>query len=244
MRELSLFSGAGGGLLGSALLGWKTVAACEIDPYARAVLQARQQDGYLDNFPIYEDVRELDGKQFRGVDIVTGGFPCQDVSSASSDGKRLGIEGTKSGLWREMARICTEAKPKFILVENSPLLRKRGLNVVLSDLAEMGYDAVWGVFGAEACGAPHKRARFWLLAYPNDPVQRKLAFDAEMAGAQEPTRFGADQEPWWPLDCVKGVADGVANRMDKARATGNGQVAPLVPVVWRTLMHIAVTNAK
>lgn len=239
MKELSLFSGAGGGLLGSVLMGWQTVAAVEIDPYARAVLEARQRDGFLENFPIHQDIQEFDGSPYKGVDLVTGGFPCQDISSASSDGKRLGLSGKKSGLWAHMARVCRETQPKFVLVENSPLIRKRGLNVVLSDLAQMGYDAVWGVFGAEACGAPHKRARFWLLAYPNDPIQRKLAFDVEMASASKSESSSRGSRTWWGVTCLEGVADGMAHRMDRARATGNGQVAPLVPLVWRTLMIIA-----
>lgn len=164
MNELALFAGAGGGILGGRLLGWRTVCAVEIDPYARRVLLARQADGCLDRFPIWDDVRTFDGVQWRGnVDVISGGFPCQDISAA---GKGAGITGARSGLWSEMARIIGEVRPRYVFVENSPLLVSRGLAVVLGDLASMGYDARWGLLGAEHAGAPHKRHRLWIVAYP------------------------------------------------------------------------------
>lgn len=163
MNELALFAGAGGGILGGHLLGWRTVCAVEFDAYARSILIARQRDGCLPRFPIWDDVRTFDGKPWRGrVDVISGGFPCQDISAA---GKGAGIDGERSGLWREMARIVGEVRPRFVWVENSPLLVDRGLAVVLGDLAQMGYDARWGVVGARHVGAPHKRDRCWVLAY-------------------------------------------------------------------------------
>lgn len=162
MNELALFAGAGGGILGGHLLGWRTVCAVEYDPYARSVLLARQRDGCLPRFPIWDDVRTFNGHPWCGhVDVVSGGFPCQDISAA---GRGAGIDGARSGLWREMARIVGEVRPRFVWVENSPLLVSRGLAVVLGDLAKMGYDARWGVVGAHHAGAPHKRDRCWVLA--------------------------------------------------------------------------------
>lgn len=161
LNELALFAGAGGGILGGTLLGWRTVCAVEWDAYARDVLVARQNDGCLEPFPIWDDVQTFDGKPWRGiVDVVSGGFPCQDISSA---GKGAGIEGARSGMWKHMARIIGEVLPRFVFVENSPLLVGRGLEVVLADLAEMGYDAEWGIVGAHHTSAPHKRERIWLL---------------------------------------------------------------------------------
>jgi DNA (cytosine-5)-methyltransferase 1 len=163
VRELALFTGAGGGLLGSHILGWKTVCAVEIEKYPRSVLLARQRDGILDRFPIWDDIRTFDGTEWRGrCDIITGGFPCQDISTA---GKGAGIYGKKSGLWRAMAWVVHEVRPRFVFVENSPALTGRGLNVVLRDLAEMGYNARWCVLGADDAGAPHRRKRIWILAY-------------------------------------------------------------------------------
>jgi site-specific DNA-cytosine methylase len=161
MNELALFAGAGGGILGGKLLGWRTVCAVEREPYAASVLVARQNDGFLPPFPIWDDVRTFDGKPWRGlVDVVSGGFPCQDISAA---GKGAGIDGTRSGLWKEMARIVGQVGPRYVFIENSPMLRTRGLHVVLKDLAEMGYDARWGVLGAVDAGAPHKRDRMWIV---------------------------------------------------------------------------------
>src|SRR5574337_2092151 len=165
LRELALFAGAGGGILGGLLLGWRTVCAVEIDPYARSVLLARQNDGTLAPFPIWDEIRTFDGTAWRGaVDVVSGGFPCQDISSA---GKGAGIDGERSGLWREMARIIREVRPRYVFVENSPLLVGRGLVRVLADLAEMGFDATWGVVGAADVGAPHQRDRLWIVANAN-----------------------------------------------------------------------------
>ena len=162
MHELALFAGAGGGILAGRLLGWRTIAACEIEPYPRAVLLHNQKLGNLPHFPIWDDIRTLDGTPFRGhIDIVTGGFPCQDISAA---GKGAGITGTRSGLWSEMHRIIREVQPRYAFMENSPMLTSRGLGRVLGDLAEIGYHAAWCVLGASDCGAPHRRDRIWILA--------------------------------------------------------------------------------
>ena len=161
-RELALFAGAGGGILGSHLLGFRTVCAVEWDAYAASVLCARQNEGVLPLFPIWSDVQTFDGVSWRGlVDVVSGGFPCQDISTA---GKGAGIDGKRSGMWVHMARIIGEVRPRFAFVENSPALTSRGLGRVLGDLAELGYDAEWCVLGAADVGAPHQRDRIWILA--------------------------------------------------------------------------------
>ncbi len=155
MNELHLFAGAGGGILGSELLGFRTVCAVELEPYPASVLLARQNDGLLPPFPVWDDVRTFDGRPWRGlVDVVSGGFPCQDISAA---GKGAGIDGARSGLWREMHRIINEVRPEFAFLENSPLLVGRGLARILGDLARIGYDAAWCVLGADAVGLPHRR---------------------------------------------------------------------------------------
>lgn len=162
MNELALFAGAGGGILGGHLLGWRTVCAVERDAYAAAILAQRQNDGLIEPFPIWSDVCTFDGKPWRGiVDVVSGGFPCQDISAA---GKGAGIDGDRSGLWSHMARIIDEVRPGHVFVENSPLLVSRGLVRVLGDLTEMGFDARWGIVGAHHVGAPHKRERCWIVA--------------------------------------------------------------------------------
>ena len=164
LNELALFAGAGGGILGGILCGFRTVCAVEHDPYARDVLVARQNDGCLHPFPIWDDVCTFDGTPWRGlVDVVSGGFPCQDISVA---GKGAGIDGERSGLWGEMRRIIGEVRPLFVLVENSPALTLRGGVRVTADLAALGYVGRNGVLGAVHAGANHRRERIWFVANP------------------------------------------------------------------------------
>ena len=176
MNELHLFAGAGGGILGGMLLGHTCVCAVEIEPYAREVLLQRQRDGILPKFPIWDDVRAFDGKPWRGkVDVVCGGFPCQDISSA---GKGKGLDGERSGLWKEMLRIIGEIRPAVVFAENSPMLIDRGGVRVVGELAAMGYNSRWGIIGAKDCGAPHQRDRLWILA--SDPAKIRLKIDKSM----------------------------------------------------------------
>ena len=166
MNELALFAGAGGGILGGKLLGWRTVCAVEWEPYAASVLLARQNDGILPPFPIWDDVQTFDGRPWEGVvDVISGGFPCQDIAS---NGKGDGISGSRSGLWKEMARVVGEVRPQYVFVENSPMLTRRGLGTVLGDLAKMGFNAEWGVVSAAEVGAHHKRSRIWIVANSNN----------------------------------------------------------------------------
>jgi len=181
LRELSLFAGAGGGILGGHLLGWRTVCAVELEPYAAGVLLQRQNDGILQPFPVWDDVCTFDGKPWRGiVDVISGGFPCQDISAA---GKGAGITGERSGLWKEFARIICEVRPRFVFVENSPMLTSRGLDTVLRDLAALGYDAEWGVLGAVDAGAPHVRERIWIVAYADK--DRRIWTDISLRQGRE-----------------------------------------------------------
>ncbi len=262
MNELALFAGAGGGILGGKLLGWRTVCAVESEPYAAAVLCARQNDGLLPPFPVWDDVRTFDGRPWRGlVDVVSGGFPCQDISAA---GKGAGITGERSGLWREMARIIGEIRPTFAFVENSSALTRRGLCVVLGDLAEMGYDAQWGVLGAIDAKAPHKRDRIWIVAdamhewrgwRKQQPQGSEGAGDVADAKrfrshtAQDEQKLesaGRNQlrveqsrsnwSSWWATEPDVGrVAYGMAARVDRLKAIGNGQVPAVAALAWKTL---------
>ena len=175
--------------MGGKLLGWRTVCAVEIDPYCRDVLLARQREGHLEPFPIWDDVTTFDGKPWAGaIDVISGGFPCQDISAA---GKGAGIEGEQSGLWKEMARIIGEVRPRFVFVENSPMLATgRGLHRVLGDLSSLGFDAEWGVLGAHHAGgnhrAPHKRDRIWITARnTNSNSESIIPSNAKVAGMQE-----------------------------------------------------------
>ena len=209
MNELALFAGAGGGILGGKLLGWRTVCAVEWDAYAAAVLCARQNDGILPPFPIWSDVQTFDGRPWRGrVDVVSGGFPCQDISAA---GAGKGIDGERSGMWRHMARIVGEVRPRFVFVENSPMLVSRGLGRVLGDLAALGYDARWCVLGAIHTGAPHKRERIWIVA---DAASERRGEARELRSYESTKRTGSGGEA---------LADASGNRRRQGRAESEGQ---------------------
>ena len=172
LRVLDLFSGIGGFSLGLERTGgFETVAFCEIEPFPRKVLKKHWPE-----VPQYEDVTKLTGdilgRDGIAVDVITGGFPCQDLSAA---GKQAGMgEGTRSGLWSEIVRLISELSPRYVIVENvaallsGPSERRGGwFGRVLGDLAGIGYDAEWENIPAAAVGAPHRRERIWIVAYSN-----------------------------------------------------------------------------
>jgi DNA (cytosine-5)-methyltransferase 1 len=174
---LDLFSGIGGFSLGLERTGgFRTVAFCEIDRYCRQVIAKHWPD-----IPCYEDVQELTKERLQedgiSVDVICGGFPCQDISTA---GKRAGIKGTRSGLWSEYARLIRELRPSFIIVENVAALLHRGMDTVLGDLASIGYDAEWHCISASSIGAPHQRDRVWIVAYHHSGSEHARSFNAEM----------------------------------------------------------------
>jgi len=179
IRELSLFTGAGGGILGSRLLGHRIVCAVEYEPYCIEILRRRQEEGHLEAFPIWDDIRTFDGKPWRGkVDCVSAGFPCQAHSVA---GKREGADDERN-MWPDTIRITREVSPGFVFLENVPgLLSSMDhsadepvsyFGTILGDLAESGYDCRWDCISAAAVGAPHKRSRLWVVAQSVKPTTR------------------------------------------------------------------------
>lgn len=161
---LDLFSGIGG--LTKALGPWvRPVAYCEIDAYCRGVLLSRMADGFLPVTPIWDDVRTLRGDMLPEVDIIYGGFPCQDISTA---GLGKGLAGERSGLVFEVFRLIRETGAPFVFLENVPAIRTRGGERVVKELAALGYDCRWDCLSAFDVGAPHRRERWWLLAYSDE----------------------------------------------------------------------------
>jgi DNA (cytosine-5)-methyltransferase 1 len=232
MRELHLFAGAGGGILGGILLRNTCVCAVEIEPYRRAVLLQRQRDGILPKFPIWDDVRTFDGKPWATrVDLIAAGFPCDDISPA---GQKAGIDGKESSLFHEVVRIASEIRPRFLLLENSGNLVCRGLARVLSKTAELGFHSRWGRLGACHIGADHERLRTWVVSYA-DGGEQKMEWDFSRG-----RRFvqqvasnlvgSAMDQPWFV-----GRDNGMANRMDRLSAIGSGQVPAVVRLAWETL---------
>ncbi|MBU6375664.1 MAG: DNA cytosine methyltransferase, partial [Bdellovibrionales bacterium] len=163
MNGLDLFSGIGG--IGIALEPWvRTVAYCEREPYAQGVLLSRMQSGDIDRAPIWDDVTTLRAEMLPRIDIIFGGFPCQDISVA---GLGKGLAGERSGLFFEIVRLAKECNPRFIFLENVPAIRTRGGERVVKELAKIGYDCRWTTLSAASVGALHKRERWFLLAHAN-----------------------------------------------------------------------------
>ncbi len=238
MNELSLFTGAGGGMLGGLLLGWRTIGYVEINEDCQAILVQRIKDGHLTPAPIFGDIKQFikEGyaESYKGmVDVISGGFPCQDISVAKDEAK--GIEGERSGLWEEFKQCICIIKPRYVVVENSPTLTFRGLETILRDLASLGYDANWGVFSAADVGAQHRRERLWIVADSNG-----------MGGKIRTQSFTRRPLSWYRVDIAKHIRnhtkskllrmdDGMADRMDRIRAIGNGQVPGVARTAWETL---------
>lgn len=273
---MSLFTGAGGGLLGAKLLGWESIGYVEWNEYCQQVIAARIRDGYLPAAPIFTDVREFAqsgaADQYRGfADVVTAGFPCQPFSVA---GKRKAADDERN-MWPATAEVIRRVQPRSVLLENVPGLVSCGyIGTVIAGLAALGYVGRWGVIGAADAGAPHKRDRLWIVAHAKSegrtaggfggwPQANGDVFDVRadncgknMADADCTQRqgvcgtFGVPKERadvnftggWWtsdpadePESSVGRVVDGLANRVDRLKATGNGQVPAVVALAWATL---------
>lgn len=266
LNGLDLFSGIGG--ITIALKEWVVpIAYCENDRYAIGVLLSRMQEGKLPFAPIWDDVRTLKGGQFKGlVDIVYGGFPCQDISVA---GTGKGLVGERSGLFYEIVRLVDEIRPKFIFLENVPAIRTRGADKVIGELARLRYDARWITLSASEVGANHKRERWWLLAHTMRGQQwrkeweskveayvmannksfgcDKRSADSESYATKERRSrpyFGSNEESassWWSVEPDVGrVAYGIPSRVDKLKCLGNAVVPAQAIKAFQILIGKAV----
>ena len=242
----SLFSGVGGLDLGLERAGMSVRFQVEIDPYCRRVLAK-----HWPNVERFDDVRLVGAHNLARVDVVCGGFPCQDISNA---GRRAGIDGARSGLWSEFARIIRELRPRLVLVENVAALLVRGIDRVLGDLAESGYDAEWDCIPACAFGAPHSRERLFLVAN-TDAIGRRSwrnrVSDAPRCGHWETTknqRNWRDVERWLRSsfrDCygtattseLKRVDEWFPERLDRLRGLGNAVVPQVAEWIGRRIVE-------
>ena len=280
MKELSLFSGAGGGVLGTQLLGWETIGYVEYNEYCQRVIRQRIEDGCLDNAPIFSDVNTFISEgyadAYKGmVGVISAGFPCQPFSVA---GKR-GAEDDPRNCWPQTLDIIRRVRPRYCLLENvgGLLSRKhRYFETILKDLAESGYDARWKVISAAEVGAPHKRDRLWIVAFnsnnlsmgreerPGEGVQsifkepegqesqhicedisrtRDVAHTSskrlegrELPIGEEEAYAPTGSTCWWDTEPRVGrVAHGMAHRVDRLKALGNGQVPAVVETAFRLL---------
>jgi DNA (cytosine-5)-methyltransferase 1 len=222
VNVLDLFSGIGGFSLGLERAGMRTIAFAETDPFKSRVLAHR--------WPGVPNLGDVRGVRGIACDVACGGFPCQDISIA---GRGAGLEGEQSGLWAEFARIVRESRPKFVIVENSPELLVRGMGRVLGDLADAGYDAEWEGIPAAAVGAPHLRARQWILAYPSSLGDR-LQEDTLLAGWDR-----LIDRTWWSSEPgISRVDDGVPHRVDRCSATGDAILPQIAEIIGRAIMSL------
>jgi DNA (cytosine-5)-methyltransferase 1 len=250
---LDLFSGIGGFSLGLERAGFRTAAFCEIDVKACAVLAK-----HWPSVPIFNDVKTLTKRILdeRGIaiDVICGGFPCQDISAA---GRGAGLSGERSGLWWEFHRLIEEIRPQFAIIENVSLLRSRGLDQVLSGLASLGYDAEWHCIPASAVGAHHQRDRVWIVAYPNAAERRaQHSLCGRMArqyalpeGKETADRLipGSSLAEWrnWPAEPSMGrVAHGVPRRVDRLKQLGNAVVPQIPELIGRAIMASMIVAAN
>jgi len=297
MRELSLFTGAGGGLLGTKLLGWHTVGYVEFNKYCQQIIAQRIKDGILDEAPIFSDIRTFNDQQFARsyqglVDVITAGFPCQPFSVA---GKQLGADDPRN-MWPATIACIRTIRPQLCWLENVPALAvSEYFGTILGELAEAGYNIRWRILSAAELGAPHKRDRLWILAYAKhnsditkrgqtgekkslSRIDRKKGHSRQFTGTSDnlkvsPEKMGDTQSErlqgfrtngeqiphaydekrlsmcssggWWEHDPAQAkiksrvgrVADGVANRMDRLKALGNGQVPAVVQATYKLLVN-------
>ena len=252
----SLFSGVGGIEIGFEKEGFKSEWFIENEPYAKAVLKKR--------FPetiIYDDVTKINFRTVRKVDVLTGGFPCQDISGA---GKKVGIEGSRSSLWRYYLEAIRILRPRVAFIENVSALAIRGLNVVLADLAKIGYDVEWYNISASAVGAFHQRERIFIIAYPNrnresdeslnegagqrimGEVPNSECFRSSKQGESRRSLHPEKNKDWeasrfnddgiWRAEPELGrVADGIPNRVDRIKCLGNAVVPQCAEVFAKAI---------
>lgn len=238
IRYLSLFSGAAGGDLGlQHLLDWECAGYVEWDKYCCRVLEQRIKDGFLSDAPIFcGDIREWIrlgyAAAYQGmVDAVAGGFPCQPFSEA---GLQIGADDPRN-MWPAMRDAICIIRPRYCILENvSNLLAHKYFGAILGELARLGYDVRWGVLSACSFDAPHTRERVFAVAYTSEQG-RKVREQRGRQQRQEDRHQKWNLHHWFSQSEPIRVAPGLANRVERIAATGNGQLPVMAASAWRLL---------
>lgn len=249
MRVLSLFSGGGLGDYGLELAGMEIVGQVEIDDYCQKILKLRWPDVQK-----WRDVRDVQGEEIKGkigaVDLISGGFPCQDISVS---GKRDGLSGSRSGLWVEYFRLIREIRPRFTLIENVGRLAKDGLKEIISDISSIRYDCEWACLNASTFGAIHKRPRIFIVAYPKDNRHKYSVYAKgdryyqRRILAQIPTKGSSIKHEKNFREKVRSTefvrkSNGAPSRVDRLKLLGNGQVVQVVEWIGKRIMDFSHAN--
>jgi DNA (cytosine-5)-methyltransferase 1 len=244
LKHGSLFSGIGGFDLAAEMVGFSNCWHCEINPFCQKILKQRFPESMQ-----FEDILNL--KYPPPVDIISGGFPCQDISNARTHYavQTVGLKGSRSGLWFEMLRVIGEVKPRFVVVENVPAINRKGLDVVLQGFSDIGYDAEWATMSAARFGAPHRRNRIWIVAYPVGfgRNEESLVLGKVLGQAVQPS-------PQWELSRTicrlngkkalpsnVGIHDGLPRGVDDAEriaALGNAIVPQIAASIFETIKRL------
>lgn len=236
MTLLDLFSGIGGFSLAARWAGIRTVQFVEIDPFCQMVLRKN-----FPGVPIHDDIKTFRAES-GSADIVSGGFPCQDISFSNHKGK--GLAGQRSGLWYEMLRIINDVLPRYIVVENVANLLRRGLGDVLGSMAEIGYDAEWHCIPASFVGSCHHRDRLWIIAYPSGSNVEGLDFPKPFFAYQEESRrreLARAIDAALPADDyaeMRGNYDGVSAVMDRLKCLGNAIVPQIAYEIFKAILKV------
>jgi len=240
MKHLALFNGIGGFQLAAERVGWDNVAHVEIDEWCNEVIAKR--------FPksiCHKDIKDFNGKEYNGtIDIISGGFPCQDISVS---GLGAGITGHKSGLWSEYSRTISDVNPRFALIENSPQLVRKGFEKILYDLSEIGYDAEWEYLSASDFGYDHIRTRIWILAYPTSQRRRGILHMLKRSIVEKNRKKNPLDSSCHPFlrfterycqPPVFGMAHGLPKRLDVVKrlgGCGNAVVPDIPEAIFRAI---------
>lgn len=270
LNGLDLFSGIGG--LSVALSEWvRAVAYCERDRYAQSVLLSRMLSNDIDRAPIWDDITSLRGTMLPTIDIIYGGFPCQDISAA---GNGVGLGGQRSGLFHHIERLIRETNPRFVFLENVPAIRTRGLNSVAQSFTEIGYDCRWTIVSAAEVGARHLRKRWFLLAHAmcekrwiqqrrreresgenqtiigDNGARQSLAYangsrELQSGRGEQTFRNGIGNSSWWSVEPdVDRVVNGLQHRVDRIKCLGNSVVPLQAKTAFMKLLNLNPQEVK
>ena len=237
----SLFAGIGGFDLGLQRAGFEITWQVEIDDWCRQVLKKQ-----FPNAERFEDIRDCGENNLQPVDLICGGFPCQDIS-ASKRGAQ-GISGSRSGLWWEMWRIVRDIRPKYMVAENVSMLTRRGLNIVLGSLAAIGYDAEWQNIPCYTIGGPQRRERIWIIAYPNGigphaifskvgELMETYKDTWQEFNNQSHTRFKGYGYSWPSIPKDLLLDDGLSPSLDFIKGFGNAVVPQIPELIGRSILE-------